>query len=352
MKKSILLKRITSLFCVVTLVLSTTSMAFAKGTDSEIIEYPETIEISSEIIETNNLSVKTKELKKTNFESIYVDDFNEYYEYIDETQVLPMEKEVLKFDKTTNIEVACKELNLPKEVVNELQKYQVQFDDNAIKEITLFIPDKVISTRGNNNTETSAVYKYNGQSFYDYIMFGLNDYTGYETVTSGLSASQIANSIKTGVLTVAGLSKSVSGYAAGATLLEEYLKNFGYKTITPTSDDSVEMSHYFDHYTKLTYMQVPTSVGTSWYCGNIAQKMKMIKVKTRQKYSIKNSAGDNEYRDFTHTKTLTGEIISPNYNEGYKKAYTMLYNKNPQDYNTNREYVKYTIPNTKINIGF
>ena len=43
MKKSILLKRITSLFCVVTLVLSTTSMAFAKGTDSEIIEYPETI---------------------------------------------------------------------------------------------------------------------------------------------------------------------------------------------------------------------------------------------------------------------------------------------------------------------
>lgn len=91
---------------------------------------------------------------------------------------------------------------------------------------------------------------------------------------------------------------------------------------------------------------------TSWYCGNIAQKMKMIKVKTRQKYSIKNSAGDNEYRDFTHIKTLKGEIISPNYDEGYKKAYTMLYNKNPQDYNTNREYVKYTIPNTKINIGF
>lgn len=351
------MKRIISLFCIAIFIISTTGTAFAMATDRESISkgsefiYPETIELNDEneivTLENNNLHEK-KTLIKTDFEAIYADDTNQYYEYIDETQVLPVEKEVLEFDKTTNIEVTFQNLDLPKEVIEELQKRQLQLDDGITKEITLFMPRKGIT----RNTSGPEYYSYKGQSFYDYTLYELNDFTRYIVVKKGTSASDFAHALKTGLLTAAGFSKTVSGYAAGYTIFEEFLNFFGVKTVYPTPDDCVEMSHYFDHYTKLTYMKVPSPTGTTWYCGNIAQKMKMKQVEIRQKYEIKNSAGEYEKRAKETTKDLSGELASPNFKSPKEIVYKLLYNKNPQDYKTNREYVKYSIPDTNISIGF
>lgn len=358
MRKTIVYKRIISLFCAVILIIPTTSIALAMDTamesfskESEFI-YPETIELNDEkkvvTLETNNLNIENKTLIKTDFEAIYADDTNQYYEYIDELQVLPVEKEVIAFDKTTNIEVTFQNLDLPKEIVEELQKRQLQLDDGITKEITLFMPRKS-STRSNSET---TYYTYKGQSFYDYTIYELDDFTPFTVAKKGKSASEFAHAIKTGVLVTVGFDKTVSGYAAGYTIFEEFLNFFGVTTVYPTSDDVIEMSHYFDHYTKLTYMEVPTSVGTSWYCGNIAQKMKMKKVQTRQKYQIKNSAGEYVNKERKAYKTLSGELSSPNYQSPKEIVYKLLYNKNPQDYKTNRENVKYAVPDTNISIGF
>lgn len=352
------MKKIISLFCAAILITSTTGTAFAMDTDRESISkgsefsYPETIELNDKnkvaTLEKNNLNNEKKTLIKTDFEAIYADDTNQYYEYIDEIQVLPVEKEVLEFDRTTNIEVAFQNLDLPKEVIEELRKRQLQLDDGITKEITLFMPRKGIT----RNEKGPEYYSYKGQSFYDYTLYELNDYTPYTVAKKGATASDFAHALKTGLLTAAGLSKTVSGYVAGYTIFEEFLNCFGVKTIYPTADDLVELSHYFDHYTKLTYMEVPSPTGTSWYCGNIAQKMKMRKVETRQKYEIKNSAGENEKRAKVISRNLSGELSSPNYVSPKEIVYKLLYNKNPQDYKTNREYVKYTVPNTNISVGF
>lgn len=123
--------------------------------------------------------------------------------------------------------------------------------------------------------------------------------TGWEYISSGKRASDVADTVTNVGLWAAGLTSSVVSFlSAGKTVLDFFIEQWGSSYITGHNNDYFQMRLIYDCEKQWIF----TQVGSSWNMGLATQKVTVTKVGTEQ-YYYNGSVGKTTTRDDTVSVT-------------------------------------------------